>query len=243
VRFAGEPDAPKPPPDKDSDNDGFPDAIDACPQQAEDGQDPFPGDGCPISSDRDNDGIPDLSDKCPDEPEDRDKLQDEDGCPEQDADGDGVLDVRDACPSSPGIEQGDPKRDGCSPPPKKLVFEEGKGELKLLEPVQFETGTAEIKTASYSLLDEVVGVLSDEPGIRMAVHGHTDNRGSVGYNRDLSQRRAQAVVKYLTDKGIAVERLEAKGFGPDRPVATNDSDAGRAQNRRVEFKVISTGEP
>jgi OmpA-OmpF porin, OOP family len=86
-------------------------------------------------------------------------------------------------------------------------------------------------------------VLSDEPGIRMAVHGHTDNRGSGGYNRDLSQRRAQAVVKYLTDKGIAVERLEAKGFGPDRPVATNDSDAGRAQNRRVEFKVISTGEP
>lgn len=243
VRFEGEPDAPKPPPDKDSDNDGFPDAIDACPDQAEDGQEPYPGDGCPINSDRDKDGIPDLSDKCPDEPEDLDKLQDEDGCPEQDADGDGVLDVRDACPSSPGIEQGDPKRDGCSPPPKKLVFEEGKGELKLLEPVQFETGTAEIKNASFSLLDEVVAVLTDAPEIRMAVHGHTDNRGAAAYNRQLSQRRAQAVVKYLTDKGVAPERLEAKGFGPDRPVATNDTDAGRAQNRRVEFKVISTEAP
>ena len=109
--------------------------------------------------------------------------------------------------------------------------------------MQFETGTAEIKSTSYSLLDEVVAVLNDAPEIRMAVHGHTDNRGSAAYNRDLSQRRAQAVVKYLTDKGIAVERLVAKGFGPDRPVATNDTDSGRAQNRRVEFKVISTDAP
>jgi OOP family OmpA-OmpF porin len=238
VRFRGEVDVGKPPPDKDSDNDGFPDAIDACPEQAEDGQDPYPGDGCPVNSDRDGDGVPDLQDKCPEEPEDLDKLKDDDGCPETDADGDGVLDVRDACPSTPGIEQGDPKRDGCSPPPKKLVFEEGKDELKLLEPVQFETGTAEIKTNSFTLLDEVVAVLADHPEIRMSVLGHTDNKGSPGYNRELSQRRAQAVVKYLADKGIAVDRLEAKGFGPDRPVATNATPEGRAQNRRVEFKVL-----
>jgi outer membrane protein OmpA-like peptidoglycan-associated protein len=243
VRFTGEVDPGKPPPDKDSDNDGFPDTIDACPQQAEDGLDPYPGDGCPISSDRDGDGIPDINDKCPDDPEDLDHLQDEDGCPETDADGDGVPDVRDACPKTPGIEQGDPKRDGCSAAPKKLEIDTDKGELKLLEPVQFETGTAEIKSSSYSLLDEVVTVLKDMPDIRMAVHGHTDNRGSAAYNRELSQRRAQAVVKYLTDKGIPVERLDAKGFGPDRPVATNDTAEGRAQNRRVEFKVLQAPAP
>ena len=243
VRFTGEVDPGKPPPDKDSDNDGFPDTIDACPQQAEDGLDPYPGDGCPISSDRDGDGISDINDKCPDDPEDLDHLQDEDGCPETDADGDGVPDVRDACPKTPGIEQGDPKRDGCSAAPKKLEIDTDKGELKLLEPVQFETGTAEIKSSSYSLLDEVVTVLKDMPDIRMAVHGHTDNRGAAAYNRELSQRRAQAVVKYLTDKGIPVERLDAKGFGPDRPVATNDTAEGRAQNRRVEFKVLQAPAP
>ncbi|HEU4583724.1 MAG TPA: OmpA family protein [Polyangiaceae bacterium] len=243
VRFAGEVDRGAPPPDKDSDNDGFPDSIDACPKEPEDGQDPYPGDGCPISSDRDGDGIPDIKDKCPDEAEDLDHLQDEDGCPETDADGDGVPDVRDACPKTAGIEQGDPKRDGCSPPPKKLQIDADKGELKLLEPVQFETGTAEIKSQSYSLLDEVVNVLNDMPDNRMAVQGHTDNRGSAAYNRELSQRRAQAVVKYLTDKGIAPERLDAKGFGPDRPVATNDTAEGRAQNRRVEFKVIEPKAP
>ena len=89
----------------------------------------------------------------------------------------------------------------------------------------------------------MVNVLNDMPDNRMAVQGHTDNRGSAAYNRELSQRRAQAVVKYLTDKGIAPERLDAKGFGPDRPVATNDTAEGRAQNRRVEFKVLEPKAP
>jgi outer membrane protein OmpA-like peptidoglycan-associated protein len=245
VRFSGERRAEPPPPaDPDADGDGFPDSIDACPEQAEDGQEPYPGDGCPITSDRDGDGIVDLKDKCPDDPEDIDKLQDDDGCPEKDADGDGVLDVRDACPTVPGIEQGDPKRDGCaSRAPKKLVVEADKGELKLLEPVQFETGTAELKQESFGLLDEVVGVMLDAPDIRIAVHGHTDSRGALAYNRDLSQRRAQAVVKYLTDKGIPFERLEAKGFGPDKPISTNDTPEGRALNRRVEFKILEAAPP
>lgn len=240
VRFSGDRGYEPPPAvDPDKDGDGFPDSIDACPEQAEDGMEPYPGDGCPITSDRDGDGVIDLKDKCPDDPEDIDKLQDEDGCPEKDADGDGVLDVRDACPTAPGIEQGDPKRDGCaSRAPKKLVVEADKGELKLLEPVQFETGTAELKQESFALLDEVVGVMLDAPDIRIAVHGHTDSRGGLALNRDLSQRRAQAVVKYLTDKGIAFERLEARGFGPDKPISTNDTPEGRALNRRVEFKIL-----
>jgi outer membrane protein OmpA-like peptidoglycan-associated protein len=123
-----------------------------------------------------------------------------------------------------------------------LVVEADKGELRLLEPVEFETGTAELKEVSHSLLNEVVGVMLDAPDIRLAVHGHTDSRGAAAYNRDLSQRRAQAVVKYLTDKGIAFERLEARGFGPDKPIGSNDTDEGRARNRRVEFKILQSAE-
>lgn len=244
VRFDGSDRAvEKPEPDKDTDADGFPDAIDACPEQAEDGQDPYPGDGCPVTSDRDGDGVLDLEDKCPDDPEDRDQLQDTDGCPETDADGDGVLDVRDACPTVPGMEQGDPKRDGCAAKaPRKLVVEAEKGELRLLEPVQFETATADIKEVSYPLLDEVVGVMTDAPDIHLAVHGHTDSRGSQAYNRELSQRRAQAVVQYLTKKGVAARRLTAQGFGPDKPIASNDTDEGRASNRRVEFRIVQEAE-
>lgn len=238
VRFDGQGRPERPAADKDTDGDGFPDAIDGCPEQKEDGEEPYPGDGCPVTSDRDGDGIVDLQDKCPDDPEDIDQLQDTDGCPEKDADADGVLDVRDACPLVPGIEQGDPKRDGCSArAPQKLVVEADKGELRLLEPIQFETGTAEIKGVSYPLLDEVVGVMTDAPDIRLAVHGHTDSRGSIAYNKELSQKRARAVVAYLVSKGVAAGRLEAQGFGPDKPIAPNETDEGRARNRRVEFKI------
>jgi outer membrane protein OmpA-like peptidoglycan-associated protein len=240
VRFEGKDRPERPGADKDTDGDGFPDSIDSCPEQKEDGEEPYPGDGCPVTSDRDADGIVDLQDKCPDDPEDMDHLQDTDGCPEKDADADGVLDVRDACPLVPGIEQGDPKRDGCSArAPQKLVVEADKGELRLLEPIQFETGTAEIKDVSYPLLNEVVGVMTDAPDIRLAVHGHTDSRGSVAYNKDLSQKRARAVVTYLTSKGVAANRLEAQGFGPEKPIAPNDTDQGRARNRRVEFKILA----
>jgi OOP family OmpA-OmpF porin len=243
VRFEGRDRSERPAADRDTDGDGYPDSIDACPEQKEDGEEPYPGDGCPVTSDRDADGIVDLQDKCPDDPEDMDHLQDTDGCPETDADADGVLDVRDACPLVPGMEQGDPKRDGCSArAPQKLVVEADKGELRLLEPIQFETGTAEIKDVSYPLLNEVVGVMTDAPDIRLAVHGHTDSRGSVAYNKDLSQKRARAVTTYLTSKGVAANRLEAQGFGPEKPIAPNDTDQGRARNRRVEFKILAPAE-
>jgi OmpA-OmpF porin, OOP family len=230
-------------PEADRDNDGFPDSIDGCPEVAEDGHPPKAYDGCAEGSDRDRDSIPDVEDQCPDEAEDHDNLQDNDGCPERDADRDGVIDARDACPLEPGREFGDPRRDGCAtveePPkaPQQVVVEDD-GELRLLKPLQFETGTAEIVATSKSILEEVVSVLQQRPDQRLAVHGHTDNLGNVAFNTDLSRRRAEAVVKYLADRGIAYERLEAQGFGPSRPIADNGTPEGRARNRRVEFKLI-----
>ena len=95
---------------------------------------------------------------------------------------------------------------------------------------------------SFPLLDEVVGVMTDAPDIRIAVHGHTDSRGSAAYNKELSLKRARSVAKYLTDKGVAPGRLEAQGFGPEKPLAPNDTDEGRARNRRVEFKILEAPE-
>ncbi len=239
VRYAGDQDRVRAPSKElDTDSDGFPDSIDACIDLAEDGLDPEPGDGCPVTSDRDGDGIVDLDDQCPGQAEDRDGLLDEDGCPETDADGDQVPDTRDACPLVEGVEQGDPKRDGCPLRKEKKLIVEEEGELKLLQPVQFESGTAEIKEVSYPILDEVVDVMMERPDVSIAVHGHTDARGSYRYNLALSQRRAAAVVKYLADRGIAIERLGSEGYGPSEPIATNDTAEGRAANRRVEFKIV-----
>jgi OmpA-OmpF porin, OOP family len=238
VRGEPQPGLEKPSADSDRDGDGFPDDIDLCPDEREDGQGPRPTDGCPITSDRDGDGIPDLQDACPDAAEDKDGIQDADGCPEKDVDQDGIPDERDACPTEPGIEQGDPKRNGCpKQAPRQNIIEE-EGQLRLLNPIQFETGTADIKQVSFPILDEVVQVMIERPSIRLAVYGHTDNRGSAAFNLKLSQQRAQSVVNYLSEKGVALERLEYKGFGMDKPLVPNTNDEARAKNRRVEFKIL-----
>lgn len=244
TRSPGEPTVLSPPePELDTDRDGYPDTIDACPQQPEDGEEPGPYDGCPAESDRDDDGVFDADDECPDSPEDPDGIADQDGCPERDADGDGVPDETDVCPLRPGPYFGDPSRDGCPaaaqpPPPEAKVVVDEEGQLRLLEPIRFATGTADIQPSSYALLDDVALVLQERPGARMAVHGHTDSQGSIEFNVGLSRRRAQAVAQYLVDHGIVAERLEAEGFGPSRPVADNTTEQGRARNRRVEFKLL-----
>lgn len=222
----------------DRDGDGYPDDIDKCPDIPEDGAQPSPYDGCP-AQDRDGDGIDDAADDCPDEPEDMDGIQDEDGCPETDADRDNINDPEDACPLEPGLRSDDPKVNGC---PTSTRFDETTGEIILLRPVQFQTGKARILPGSFQILDEVVAVVNSHRGSRLAIHGHTDSRGGRAMNVRLSKARAGAVVKYLTDHGIDSSRLESEGFGPDRPVDTNSTAAGRAHNRRVEFKLISEEE-
>jgi outer membrane protein OmpA-like peptidoglycan-associated protein len=222
--------------DKDTDGDGYPDDIDQCPTEKEDGKKPDPDDGCPAPKDRDGDGIPDDVDKCPNEPEDKDGIMDDDGCPEKDADGDGIPDTEDACPLVPGVKNKDPKKNGCKEEHTKIV--ETSSGIQLLEPIQFDTGKATIKAGSFPILDEVVEVLKSRGQVRMGVYGHTDSRGAAQMNRNLSRERARSVVNYLVSHGIDRGRLESDGYGPDHPIDTNDTEEGRSKNRRVEFKVI-----
>lgn len=240
--------APSPPPrikvmpdvdayEPDRDGDGYPDAVDRCPDEKEDGLPPAPTDGCPGDADRDKDGIPDNIDQCPDQPEDKDGIQDEDGCPEEDADNDKIPDVEDRCPTEPGPPNKNPEKNGC--PTLTRVSESG--EVEILQPIEFEFGKAVIKPSSYPILDEVVTLMESRPEYRIGVYGHTDNRGALALNMRLSRERAAACKNYLISKGIDPSRLESEGFGPNKPVASNDTDEGRARNRRVEFKILSTG--
>jgi OOP family OmpA-OmpF porin len=114
--------------------------------------------------------------------------------------------------------------------------------IAILDKVQFETAKADLKPVSHALLDEVVQVLKANPQIELVqVEGHTDSTGTAELNRKLSRQRAESVVKYLRSKGIEKSRLEAVGFGPDRPIADNAYEDGREANRRVEFVIVKQG--
>ena len=95
-----------------------------------------------------------------------------------------------------------------------------------------------MKTYSYAELDRLVALLSDIPSLKIEISGHTDNVGSESFNELLSQRRADAVVNYLLGKGVAKNRLSAKGYGQSMPVNSNETAEGRALNRRTEFEII-----
>jgi len=217
----------------DSDNDGYPDDIDACPNVKEDGKKPRPSDGCPAPADADRDGIIDVEDKCPNDPEDMDGIQDKDGCPEEDADNDKIMDKVDACPLEPGPANRDSAKNGC-PTTIKLGSD---GSVALLKPIEFALGRATIKPVSYPILNEVATLLKARTKIKIAVHGHTDNVGKHDKNVKLSDARAASVMKHLIGLGIARDRLVSEGFGPDKPIETNNTAEGRARNRRVEFVV------
>ncbi len=219
--------------DVDTDGDGYPDDIDACPTVKEDGKEPNPTDGCPAPADRDGDGIIDAKDKCPDEPEDKDGIQDEDGCPEEDADQDLVLDKVDKCPEEPGPPNDDAEKNGC-PTLTKVTSD---GMVALLKPIEFDFGKATIKPVSFPILNEVATLMKSRKEIKIQIQGHTDNHGTHEYNVKLSKQRAASVRGYLISIGIDSSRLTSEGYGPDRPVASNDTDEGRARNRRVDFVI------
>jgi OmpA-OmpF porin, OOP family len=125
----------------------------------------------------------------------------------------------------------------AAPAPTKSAIVTAEGTW-IFKGVQFETNSAELKTSSYPVLDEIVAGMKEQPDLRVEIQGHTDSRGSKALNDRLSQQRAESVMAYLVSKGIARDRLTARGYGPDKPVASNDTVEGRAENRRVELKPL-----
>ncbi len=202
--------APKPPPPPDPCAAGNAHTPEQCPDLDDDG-----------------DGVPNKLDKCPLEK----GVAENNGCPDVDSDGDGIPDRLDKCPNEPGTAE----YQGC-PPPKRAELQAGKIQIK--ESVYFDAGKATIQERSHALLDDVAQVLQGHPEIKkVVVEGHTDNTGSKKINQKLSTSRAAAVREYLAGKGVATDRLESKGFGPTKPIASNKTAAGREKNRRVDFVI------
>ncbi len=227
-------------PDADNDKDGVLDGADQCPTDAEDADGFKDDDGCP-DPDNDGDGIPDATDQCKDQPEDADGFQDEDGCPDPDNDGDGVLDAADTCPDKLETKNGYQDTDGCPDEiPTPLAKFTG-----VIKGINFKTGSAEILKTSNKILDKAVKVMQDYPDVKLEIQGHTDDVGDDAANLELSQKRAESVAAYFAGKGIAADRLIAKGYGETAPAAPIDGlkggklKAAQAKNRRVEFKLIS----
>ena len=167
--------------------------------------------------DSDGDGVPDESDKCPETP--AGAKVDAQGCP-LDSDKDGVIDLDDKCPGTPVGAVVDER--GCW----------------VVKDLRFDFNKSEIKPEYYKTLDDVIIVLKNNPAMRVEIQGHTDSKGTDDYNQKLSERRAKAVVDLLSRSGIEKSRLSYKGYGEAKPAATNDTEEGRAKNRRVEIDPI-----
>jgi OmpA-OmpF porin, OOP family len=222
---------------KDTDKDGIPDAEDACPLT--------PGvakyHGCPVP-DTDHDGIDDEHDSCRTVP----GVARYHGCPIPDRDGDGVNDEEDACPDSAGPAS----NHGCPlPPPPVVVVAPPVAPVLAIRPedslaidyiahnVLFNSASDQFRDSSYTALDTLAARLLAHPEWHLTIEGHTDSSGLQAKNMRLSQRRADAIRAYLLKKGIQESHLTAIGYGSGRPIADNRTAAGRAANRRVEFKL------
>ncbi len=218
-------------PDPDNDRDGVLDGNDACPMDPEDKDNFEDDDGCP-DPDNDRDGVLDSNDACPADPEDKDNFEDGDGCPDPDNDRDNVPDYLDNCPNEPG----DVSFQGCKAVQKvKLTGDK----IEIVEKVYFDTGKTTIQSRSFALLDNVAKVLNEHPEFtHIRVEGHTDDVGANDTNKKLSQGRADSVRNYLIGKAVIAERLEAVGYGEERPLVPNKSSKNRAINRRVEFVIV-----
>ncbi|MBW2171765.1 MAG: OmpA family protein, partial [Deltaproteobacteria bacterium] len=196
----------------DSDGDGVLDDLDKCPNTPRGVK--VDANGCPL--DADGDGVPDYLDKCPNTP--KGVKVDQEGCP-LDSDGDGVPDHLDECPDTP-----------------KGATVNSVGCWALKGVVLFDFNKWDVKSEAHGLLDEVVAILKKNPEIKGVIAGHTDSIGPEEYNQGLSEKRAQAVEKYIEEHGIDRDRFTVKGYGESKPIASNDTEEGRRENRRVELK-------
>lgn len=230
----------------DTDKDGIQDSEDACPEEAgskelngcpdNDGdgiinsEDACPDDkgtkmmkGCP---DADGDGVADKDDKCPTVAGAKDNA----GCPWPDTDGDGVADKDDKCPTVKGTVA----NNGCpevSDDTMKKLNDYGKTIL-------FNSGKASFQKQTIPVLQAMAAILKEYPTAKFSLEGHTDSDGSEAMNQKLSEDRAAAVKNFLIENGIDASRLSSKGFGESMPVDSNKTAKGKANNRRVEVKLV-----
>ncbi len=218
----------------DTDADGIPDGSDACPGTPAGATVDIRG--CQVDLDSDGDGVPDTLDECPATAPGT--VVNSRGCALQsDTDGDGIPDSRDRCPDTQPGENVDAV--GC---PQLFEVEGVARTTVVLFGVNFATGRSSLTPASSATLDRVAQSLLANPDVRIEIAGHTDNTGSMAVNRRLSLQRAQSVKAYLARQGVRPDRMETRGYGPDEPIASNDTVEGRRQNRRVELKLLEEGD-
>lgn len=207
--------------------------------------------GCP---DSDDDGVKDEDDKCKDEYGSKDCA----GCP--DDDNDLIANREDACPNEPGVGSSIPKYNGCplvkmfaeqaealgytkanaAPPPQQI---EDYFEVLQKDFINFEYGKSFVLPSNLIVLDKAVSIMQSNPNLVMLVSGHTDNVGTFATNMKLSLERANAVKGYLVSKGVDKDRIVTVGYAYERPISDNNSEQGRATNRRTEMKLLSPLKP
>lgn len=187
--------------------------------------DPEPAPQPAPPADSDGDGVPDNRDQCPNTP--AGAQVDNRGC-ELDSDNDGVVDSQDQCPDTPaGAEVDDTGCEGVTETVETIELN-----------VQFPTNSSVIGSSYDDEIRRVADFMRENPETTVEIAGHSDSTGEAEYNRFLSQRRAEAVATRLTDAlGISKDRVEAMGYGEAEPIASNDTAAGRAENRRVEARI------
>ena len=204
----------------DTDKDGVNDEEDKCPSEAGSQK----HNGCPVP-DSDGDGMNDESDSCPDKA----GIVEFNGCPIPDSDGDGLNDKEDKCPT----ETGTLANNGC-PEVKKDYTEKVNFAARN---IFYDLNSDKILAKSFDALKEVAIILKENPTLKLSIEGHTDNVGKAAQNLSLSQKRANAVKKYLVSQGIDNDRLTAVGYGQEKPIADNKTAEGQSKNRRVELKL------
>jgi len=203
----------------DTDGDGIADKDDACPEVK--GLANFGG--CP---DTDGDGTQDKNDKCPEVKGPKENA----GCPWPDSDKDGVLDKDDKCPDVAGTVA----NNGCPEVTDEVV----KKLNDYAKTILFDTAKASFQQQTFPVLQSIAAILKEYPTAVFSIEGHTDSDGKDETNQKLSEDRAAAVKNYLIENGIAASRLSSVGYGETKPIDSNKTKAGKANNRRVEVKLV-----
>lgn len=205
----------------DKDGDTVLDNVDECIDVAG----PVDNKGCPYG-DKDADGVLDKDDACIDAPGPAENK----GCPYLDTDGDTVLDKDDDCPKTPGTVE----NRGCP----ELKKEEAAIIKRAFDNLEFDSGKDIIRAGSLASLNELADLMVKNPKWGLKLAGHTDNSGDDAKNMILSNQRATALKKYLTDRGASADKITVEYYGETRPIADNATPEGRQKNRRVEMTII-----